>query len=42
MEDEQPKGKTPQDDKRLREEAADDTSGDAPMDPQDESFIEKK
>jgi hypothetical protein len=30
------------DDKKLREDAKADTTGDSPMDPQDESFIESK
>jgi hypothetical protein len=30
------------DDKKLRDDAKADTTGDSPMDPQDESFIESK
>ena len=39
----QPDPKSQQkDDKKLRDDAKADTTGDSPMDPQDESFIESK
>ena len=38
----QPKDKSRQDDQQRRDEAAGESSGEAPMDPQDEKFIESK